>query len=306
MPTSNTFLERATLERRYVASVHLRLDDAITVGVTPDGVRMQFAVEGTVEGAELRGEFRRGTLAFLRIDRDGVGTIDVRAPLFLRDGARAELIATGRYDFGEDGFSKASQGPEHLPDSDLGWCPRLVTLDSRYLWLNRTQFLGLGRLVPSQRRVDYDLFAVRALPGAPAGPGGGPSPRAAAGPSLYERLGRREGIYRIMSACIDSLHGNEQLTRQNPKVAAANERLNVNDLKQKVTDFICHLSGGPCLYRGRSMRSSHGALDITESDWRLFVADTRKVLGELGVPSADATDMLALLEGSKAEIVKPS
>ena len=247
--------------------------------------------------------FSAGTLAFLRIDVDGVGTIDVRAPLILRDGARAELEATGRYDFGEDGFSRAKKGPEHLPDSDLGWCPRLVTLDERYLWLNRTQFLGVGKLVPRERRVDYDLYSMKPGPArAQSLRTGAPSEPATS--SLYERLGRREGIYRLMSASIDSLHHNEQLNKQNPKLANANAKIDVVDLKEKVTDFICKLAGGPCLYLGRTMKASHSHLDITETDWRLFIDDTVKVLTTLDVPARDQNDLLALLAGFKREIVK--
>jgi hypothetical protein len=144
----------------HVASVALRLDQVLVSGTTPDGVRMQFMVYGSVNGAKLKGEFPKSTAAYLRIDRDGVGTIHVRAPLKIHDGAMAELEATGRYDFGEDGYAKAMAG--ELPDSDLGWCPRLLTGDPRYAWLNRAQFLGVGKLRPKQGRVDYDLFALRA------------------------------------------------------------------------------------------------------------------------------------------------
>ncbi len=301
---ANATAPRLTPELKFVATVALRLDGASSVGETPDGVRMQFAVRGTVEGPTLSGDFPSGTLAFLRIDRDGVGTIDVRAPLLFKDGARAELEATGRYDFGEDGYSKAVQGPEHLPDSDLGWCPRIVTSDPRYLWLNRTQFLGVGRLIPRETRVDYDLFAVIS-PTATAGLGTpGPADRPAT--SLYERLGRREGIYRLMSASIDSLHANEALNRQNPKLAGANAKLNLSDLKEKVTDFICKLSGGPCLYRGRTMKASHSHLDITDADWRLFIEDTVNVMTRLGIRSPEQDDLVALLASLRGEIVNPA
>ena len=292
----------------FAATVALRLEAAISVGETPDGVRMQFAVRGTVDGPKMKGDFAPGTLAFLRIDQDGVGTINVRAPLLFKDGARAELEATGRYDFGEDGYSKAKQGPEHLPDSDLGWCPRLVTSDERYLWLNRTQFLGVGRLVPSETRVDYDLFVIGSPTPTPAAPAVGRKSGSEARPtaSLYERLGRREGIYRLMSASIDSLHTNEQLNRQNPKLASANAKLSLSDFKEKVTDFICKLSGGPCLYRGRTMKASHSHLDITDADWHLFIEDTAKVMRTLGVAPLEQDDLLALLGSLRGEIVKPA
>jgi hypothetical protein len=157
---------RLTPELELVASITLRLDNVLSVGGTPDGVRMQFLLHGTIDGPKLKGEFPPSTAAYLRIDSDGVGTITVRAPLKLHDGAMAELESTGRYDFGLDGYQSALKGD--LPDSDLGWCPRLLTGDTRYLWLNRTQFLGVGRLVPREKRVDYDLFAL--TPGKQHGP----------------------------------------------------------------------------------------------------------------------------------------
>jgi hypothetical protein len=151
-------LARLAPQLELVASVALRLGTVVSVGETPDGVRMQFMVHGTVNGPQLSGKFPESTAAYLRIDRDGVGTINVRAALVLHDDAMAELEATGRYDFGEDGYRRAVE--RDLPDSDLGWCPRFLTGDARYLWLNRTQFLGVGRLRPKEGRVDYDLFSI--------------------------------------------------------------------------------------------------------------------------------------------------
>lgn len=286
----------------FVATVALKLESVVSTADAPDGVHMQFGVAGTLRGPRLNGDFPSGTLAFLRVDADGVGTINVKAPLFLQDGARAELEATGRYDFGDDGYQKARRGPEHLPDSDLGWCPRLLTGDTRYTWLNGAQFLGVGRLVPSQRRVDYDLYLVRAVRAPIAGDGRD----VAARPSLYERLGRREGIRRLFSVAIDSLHSNEDLLRQNPTLAAANEKVDVNMLKERVTDFFCSVTGGPCLYKGRTIRASHQHLGITEADWQVFLADTVKVMNQVGVGPTEQKELLALLGRSKAEIVKGS
>lgn len=293
----------------FVASVAIRLEGVSSVGETPDGVRMQFSVRGTIDGRTLQGQFAPGTLAFLRIDHDGVGTIDVRAHLLLNDGAKVAFEATGRYDFGRDGYSKAKLGPQHLPDSDLGWCPRLTTLDQRYLWLNRTQLLGVGKLVPREARVDYDLYSVHI--------GDVSSPTAAesypsgatqsAGASLYERLGRREGIYKLMSASIDSLHNNEQLNRQNAKLAALkSKKADPDDLKQKVTDFMCQATGGPCVYRGRTLPASHAPLEITESDWTIFIDDTVRIMNEQAVACSEQQELLALFASMKSQILKPN
>ena len=146
---------RLSPELKFVATVGLRLDAVASVGETVDGVRLDFTVHGSVDGPELNGKFKPCT-AYLLISTDGVGTINVRAPLYLNDGALAELEATGRYDFGQDGYRRAIGGD--LPNSALGWCPRFVTGHPRYMWLNRALFLGVGELRPAETRVDYDLF----------------------------------------------------------------------------------------------------------------------------------------------------
>jgi hypothetical protein len=144
-------------ELKFLAAVALRFDTPLSIGETPDGVRLDFSVHGTVNGPALKGKFPPGA-AYLLIDPDGVGTIHVRAPLLLDDGALAELEATGRYDFGDDGYRRAAAGD--LPNSALGWCPRFLTGHSNYLWLNRAQCLGIGELRPKETSVNYDLFMV--------------------------------------------------------------------------------------------------------------------------------------------------
>ena len=146
----------------FAAAVSLRFDTPQSVGATPDGVRMDFRIHGRVDGPALNGEFPP-CMAYLLITSDGVGTIQVRAPLLLSDGAIAELEATGRYDFGQDGYQRAIAGD--LPNSALGWCPRFLTGHPRYLWLNRALFLGVGLLRPRETRVDYDLFQLTSRAG---------------------------------------------------------------------------------------------------------------------------------------------
>jgi hypothetical protein len=147
---------------KFAAAVSLRFDSPVSIGETPDGVRLDFRVHGTVDGPMLNGKFDP-CAAYLLIDVDGIGTINVRAPFTSKDGALAELEATGRYDFGRDGYRRAAKGD--LPNSALGWCPRFLTADPRYLWLNRALFLGIGELRPRETKVAYDLYII--TPGAP-------------------------------------------------------------------------------------------------------------------------------------------
>jgi truncated hemoglobin YjbI len=285
---------------KFVASVALRFDAPLPIGATADGFRFDFRVHGTVVGPQLNGKFPP-CAAYLLIDPDGIGTINVRAPLLLNDGALAELEAVGRYDFGEDGYQRAVA--LDLPNSALGWCPRFLTGDPRYLWLNRVLCVGVGELRPRETRVDYDLFVMtpsRASPrtarqAAPRAAGSHPKK------SLYERLGGRARIAEIMSASIDSLHNHEQLKRQNPKLATAGAPTPA--VKETVTDYFCALVGGPAVYRGRTMRASHAQYGITEADWQVFIDDTVRILKEYGVSGADREELLRLMERDKGKIV---
>jgi hemoglobin len=265
--------------------------------------------------------------AYLLVDPDGIGTINVRAPLLLNDGATAELEATGRYDFGANGYQRAAAGD--LPNSALGWCPRFTTADSRYAWLNRVLHLGVGELRPRETRVDYDLFLLGAcemtadapryaaatpqsLPGAPSMSNDAwgsdiRSPPAEKRP-LYERLGGQSGIDGIARDFVDALLNNVRLNRQNQKVAVAHSTVRGEKKHRAVklaSDMFCKLTGGPCEHTlTRPLRDTHVHLDITDSDWALMRDDLTRVLVKHRVGDVERAELLAIVEGTKAEIVR--
>jgi hemoglobin len=293
---------RATPTLRLVASVALRFDTPRAIGETPDGVRFDFPVHGTVEGPELNGTFPP-CAAYLLIDPDGVGTINVRAPLLLRDGAVAELEATGRYDFGADGYRRAIA--KDLPNSALGWCPRLLTGDPRYAWLNRTLLLGVGELRPRETRVDYDLFVI--VPTAQAaGSDALPDPDRR---TVYEGLGGRPGVQGIASDFIDALVGDARLNRQNPKVALAHGRLK-GDLRRQGIELLsalfCKLTGGPCQYVGKPLKEAHAHLDITDADWTIGIDQLEKILSRRNIPRLYRDKFVEIINGTKSDIIADS
>lgn len=297
---------RYTPELSFAASVALRFDSPRSVGEAPDGVRFHFTVQGTVDGPLLTGKFPP-CAAYLLIDQDGVGTINVRAPLLIQDGAIAELEATGRYDFGADGHRRAAAAD--LPNSALGWCPRLLTGHPRYLWLNRALHVGVGELRPRESRVDYDLFVlnVGGLAGANAA-GANAVASATDGHSLYERLGGEAGTRAIARDFVDALLGNIHLNRQNRKVAAAHSTIRGERRQSAIqlsADMLCNLTGGPCDYKlTRPLRDTHVHLDITEADWALMRVDLERVLRKNRLPKAERDEVMAIIEKTKAEIVK--
>jgi hemoglobin len=313
---------RQTIELRFLAAVSLRFETPQAIGETPEGVRFHFMLQGSVAGPKLVGKFPR-CAAYLLIDPDGIGTIQVRAPLLLNDGAVAELEATGRYDFGQDGYQRAIA--KDLPNSALGWCPRFLTGDARYQWLSRVQCVGLGELRPRETSVDYDLFAM--APGVPptnvpramttsSSSGHVTTSRAAAETivpstpgqySLYERLGGKPVVDAIASDFVDALVDNVRLNRQNPKVAvkhAAARGEGRAKTAQVAGQLFCKLTGGPCDFTpSRPMKELHAPLDITQADWSIMREALDRVLMKHGIRKRERDELVAIIEGTKADVV---
>ena len=54
-----------------------------------------------------------------------------------------------------------------------------------------------------------------------------------------------------------------------------------------MVDQLCEASGGPCYYFGRSMKTVHAGLGITESDWQLTVKHLTATFDKFKVPEKE-------------------
>ena len=81
----------------------------------------------------------------------------------------------------------------------------------------------------------------------------------AMGPSLYKRLGGREGIATVVGDFTASMAAD-------PRVNARFKDAKPADLerfKSNLSDQICEASGGPCSYVGKDMKTAHKDMRIT-------------------------------------------
>jgi hemoglobin len=74
-------------------------------------------------------------------------------------------------------------------------------------------------------------------------------------------------------------------------------------LKFHVTTLVCEATGGPCRYVGRSMKEAHKHLNISEGQWQAMVADFKATLDAFKVPAQEQKELIAIVEGTKADIV---
>ena len=158
-----------TAERRYEwASEFL---GALTVqlaevpesfGPAPDGLHITFYIaSGEIHGPKINAKIRGEAGDWMLVRRDGVGVADVRITYETDDGALLLSRYYGIFDLGPGGYERALR-KEYDPVPPLVVVPQFVTAHPNWLWLNRLQCLGVGRVTMADLRVRFDLYAIRA------------------------------------------------------------------------------------------------------------------------------------------------
>jgi hemoglobin len=120
-----------------------------------------------------------------------------------------------------------------------------------------------------------------------------------ASPSLYRRLGGREGIAGVVeafwvNALADARIGPAFKALPAPRAFA---------LRTNIADFVCENAGGPCSYTGRTMQESHKGLKLTREDVDACNAALAKALDQKGVGAKEKSEVMALVAGLMPQIV---
>ncbi len=120
--------------------------------------------------------------------------------------------------------------------------------------------------------------------------------------TLYERLGGVFAIATVVDDFVDRVMTDPRLNA-NPKVKEAHHKVAPAGFKYLVTEQVCHATGGPQRYTGRSMYDSHVHLEINEAQWQAFLDDFRQTLDKFNVPAPERAELLAIVECTKSDIV---
>jgi hemoglobin len=118
--------------------------------------------------------------------------------------------------------------------------------------------------------------------------------------SLYQRMGGYDVIAAVIDDLFAILHADPDFARF---FGGRSEDSAVRS-RQLLVDQMCALSGGPCHYIGRDMRTSHRGLGITNTEWDENMKASDAALAKNGVAEAERAEFLALFERYRAEIVE--
>ncbi len=117
--------------------------------------------------------------------------------------------------------------------------------------------------------------------------------------TLYERLGGYDAIAAVADNLIARLMADPQLGRFWKHRGDDGLRRE----KQLLIDFLCASAGGPMLYVGRDMKTSHRGMGITEQDWQLFMTRVLATLDHFKVPVREKSEVLGFVESLKKDVV---
>ncbi len=118
--------------------------------------------------------------------------------------------------------------------------------------------------------------------------------------SLYERLGKKEGITAVVESFVKNVAADTAVNKSFAKTKGPK----MDHFKQMMVEQLCEATGGDCKYTGKPMKEAHKGMKITDKQWDAIVTDLKLALDENKVGEAEKTDLFALLAPMKDEIVE--
>ena len=137
--------------------------------------------------------------------------------------------------------------------------------------------------------------ALSAPPAETGGPGSAQTQK-----SLYERLGG----YTPIAAVVDDFIGRLVSDKQFAPFFQGHSTDSLKRIRQHIVDQFCEAAGGPCIYTGRNMQSSHKGLGITEPQWDAAAKHLVATLDKFKVPAKEKDELLAFVTSLKKDIVE--
>ena len=118
--------------------------------------------------------------------------------------------------------------------------------------------------------------------------------------SLYERVGG----YNALAAVVDDFIVRLVSDKQFEKFFIGQSTDSKKRIRQHILDQFCAATGGPCIYTGREMKTSHAGLGITNAEWDAAAKHLVASLDKFKVPEKEKGEILAFVTGLKKDIVE--
>jgi hemoglobin len=115
--------------------------------------------------------------------------------------------------------------------------------------------------------------------------------------SLYDAMGGTP----VLQTAVDKF---TDIVIADPRINFTFAETDLAKFKKLLFEQLCELSGGPCKYTGRDMRTAHEKLLINTAEFDALAEDLYIALGKSGVPYRLQNKLMAKLAPMRRDIVK--
>ena len=126
----------------------------------------------------------------------------------------------------------------------------------------------------------------------------------AASPSQEKSLYQRVGGYDALAAVVDDFIVRLVSDKQFEKFFIGQSNDSKKRIRQHILDQFCAATGGPCVYTGREMKTSHAGLGITNAEWDAAAKHLVASLDKFKVPEKEKGEILSFVTSLKKDIVE--
>jgi len=114
--------------------------------------------------------------------------------------------------------------------------------------------------------------------------------------TLYGDIGERPALYKVFGLAIHRIYKDERIKHYFKGVPKSH-------LRKHLTDQTCELIGGPCVYTGKTMLTSHQDLNISQADFYILVEHVQQAMADLKLSYAQQNLILKHLAPMQKDII---
>ena len=118
--------------------------------------------------------------------------------------------------------------------------------------------------------------------------------------TLYQRMGGYDVMAGIVDDFLVQLRDDPAFNR----FGGGRSEASLKRTRQIIVDQFCAITGGPCVYIGRDMKSAHQGLKITRAEWDSSIKKLELSLDKFKVNGKDKEEFVAMIQKVRDEIVE--
>ena len=132
-------------------------------------------------------------------------------------------------------------------------------------------------------------------------------------PTLYDRLGKTEGVARIVDGLIanvgaEAATSNSVLLRSHTDLLASTQPGSTDPgrlqrLRNNVVDQLGEAAGGPLTYKGKNMLVAHTNMQITAKEFSVWRDQLEASMNSNGVSATDKAAVYAIVDKMHGDVV---